>query len=297
MQIHHDISRRRFLTQTSLAVGALATGQTIAKDVPPLRISLAQWTINPELRSGKIDNLDFAKVAADHGIFAVEYVNQFFMKKAKDTKYLGEMKKRASDHGVKSLLIMCDREGNIGDPDTAKRKQTVDNHRKWLDAAKFLGCHSIRVNAGSSGTWEEQVKLAADGLSRLTAIGAKLGVNVIVENHGGLSSNADWLEAVIKKVGQERCGTLPDFGNFRIKPGESYDSYRGMKKLLPFAKGVSVKDRVWDDQGKQHPLDYNRMLKVVYASGFRGYRGIEVVGYGNLTANRKKLQAAINQAG
>lgn len=295
MQFFQDVSRRQFLTQTGLAAGALTSGAAWAKDVAPLQISLAQWTINRELRSGKIDNLDFAKVAAEHGIHAVEYVNQFFMDKAKDANYLGEMKKRAADQGVKSLLIMCDREGNIGDPDAAKRRQTVDNHRKWLDAAKFLGCHSVRVNAGSSGTWDEQVKLAADGLSRLTAIGAKLGLNVIVENHGGLSSNADWLVEVIKKVDHKRCGTLPDFGNFRIKPGESYDSYRGMQKLLPFAKGVSVKDRVWDDKGKQFELDYDRMLKLVHASGFRGYCGIEFGGYANLTASRKKLQTAISK--
>ena len=295
MQFFNDVSRRQFLTQTGLAVGTLTAGAAWTKDAAPLQISLAQWTINRELRSGKIDNLDFAKVAAEHGIHAVEYVNQFFMDKAKDAKYLGEMKKRAADQGVKSLLIMCDREGNIGDPDSAKRKQTVDNHRKWLDAAKFLGCHSIRVNAGSSGTWDEQVKLAADGLSRLTAIGAKLGLNVIVENHGGLSSNADWLVEVIKKVDHKRCGTLPDFGNFRIKPGESYDSYRGMQKLLPFAKGVSVKDRVWDDKGKQSALDYDRMLKLVHTSGFRGYCGIEFGGYANLTASRKKLQTAISK--
>ncbi len=295
MQFSSEFSRRQFLTQTGLAVGVLMSDTAFAKAEAPLKISLAQWAINPELRSGKIDNLDFAKEASKHGIHAVEYVNQFFMDKAKDKKYLGEMKKRAVDHGVKSLLIMCDREGNIGDPDTAKRKQTVDNHRKWLDAAKFLGCHSIRVNAGSRGTWDEQVKLAADGLSQLTTIGAKMGLNVIVENHGGLSSNADWLVQVIEKVGHKHCGTLPDFGNFRIKPGESYDSYRGMQKLLPFAKGVSVKDRIWDDKGKQHALDYNRMLKLVHASGFRGYCGIEVVGYANLTANRKKLQAAIDQ--
>ena len=295
MQFFQDVSRRQFLTQTGLAAGALTSGAAWTKDAAALQISLAQWTINRELRSGKIDNLDFAKVAAEHGIHAVEYVNQFFMDKAKDAKYLGEMKKRAADQGVKSLLIMCDREGNIGDPDSAKRKQTVDNHRKWLDAAKFLGCHSIRVNAGSSGTWDEQVKLAADGLSRLTAIGAKLGLNVIVENHGGLSSNADWLVEVIKKVDHKRCGTLPDFGNFRIKPGESYDSYRGMQKLLSFAKGVSVKDRVWDDKGKQSALDYDRMLKLVHASGFRGYCGIEFGGYANLTASRKKLQTAISK--
>ncbi|MDG2126351.1 MAG: TIM barrel protein, partial [Verrucomicrobiales bacterium] len=234
--------RRRFIVQSGAAATAVAGGVAQGKDEPLFRVSLAQWTINRELRSGKIDNLDFAEVASEHGIFAIEYVNQFFMDKAKDEKYLAEMKKRAADAGVKSLLIMCDAEGSIGDPDAAKRAKTVDNHRKWLDAAKFLGCHSIRVNAASGGSFGEQVKLAADGLAKLTAFGAEQGLNVIVENHGGLSSNADWLAEVITKVGHERCGTLPDFGNFRIKDGESYDSYRGIKKLMKWAKGVSVKD-------------------------------------------------------
>lgn len=288
-------NRRQFLG--SAAVGALGTiamkDLTHAADSDPLfRISLAQWTINSELKSGKIDNLDFARVAHDHGIEAIEYVNQFFMSKAKDESYLGEMKKRASDLGVRSLMIMCDREGNIGDPDDAKRTQTVENHRKWLEAAKFLGCHSIRVNAGSSGTWEEQVKLASDGLARLTEFGAELDLNVIVENHGGLSSNADWLAEVITTVDHPHCGTLPDTGNFRIKEGESYDSYRGMAKLMPWAKGVSIKDRVWDDENNQSDLDYDRMLKIVLDAGFRGYCGIEHGGFKGLNQSREKLEQA-----
>ena len=293
---HSRPNRRQFLQTSALAAGALGLAHRAAaadgdKD-PWFKISLAQWTINRELRSGKVDNLDFAKVASDHGIMAIEYVNQFFMDKAKDEKYLGEMKKRAADLGVKSLLIMCDREGNIGDPDGTKRAKTVDNHRKWLDAAKFLGCHSIRVNAGSAGTWEEQVGYAADGLAKLTEFGAKQGLNVIVENHGGLSSNADWLAEVITKVDHERCGTLPDFGNFRIKDGESYDSYRGIKKLMKWAKGVSVKDVVWDDKNQTSPLDYDRMLKIVKDAGFRGYCGIEHGGFAGLDASRKKLEEA-----
>lgn len=284
--------RRRFLVQSSVAATAVAGGVAHAKDEPLFRISLAEWTINPELRNGKIDHLDFAKVASDHGIEAIEYVNQFFMDKAKDESYLGEMKKRAADLGVKSLLIMCDREGNIGDPDAAKRAQTVENHRKWLDAAKFLGCHSIRVNAASAGSWDEQVKLAADGLAKLTGFGAEMGLNVIVENHGGLSSNADWLAEVITAVDHERCGTLPDFGNFRIKDGESYDSYKGIAKLMKWAKGVSVKDVVWDDKAKQSPLDYERMLKIVLDTGFRGYCGIEHGGYAGLNASRERLEQA-----
>lgn len=286
-------NRRQFLIHSALGSLALSSGSLIqaAKEAKPLfKISLAQWTINRELRSGKIDNLDFAKVAADHGIHAVEYVNQFFMDKAKDKAYLTEMKKRAADLGVTNVLIMCDREGNIGDPDAKRRAQTVDKHRKWIDAAQFLGCHSIRVNAGSSGTWEEQVELAADGLASLTAIGAQQDINVIVENHGGLSSNADWLAEVISKVNHPRCGTLPDTGNFRIKNGESYDSYRGMKKLLKWAKGVSIKDTVWDDHGKQSKMDFEKMLKIVIDSGFHGYCGIEYGGYSGLEAARTRLE-------
>ncbi len=285
-------SRRTFLAQSGITLGSLAMAKTASAKEPLFKISLAQWTINPELKSGKVDNLDFAKVAHNHGIHAIEYVNQFFMDKAKDTAYLGEMKKRATDLGVKSLIIMCDREGNIGDPDEKKRNQTVENHRKWLDAAKALGCHSIRVNAGSSGSWEEQVKLASDGLAKLTAFGAEQGLNVIVENHGGLSSNADWLAEVITKVDHDRCGTLPDFGNFRIKDGESYDSYEGIKKLMPWAKGVSVKDTVWDSSSNQSALDYDRMLKIVLDADFRGYCGIEHGGFAGLKASREKLEQA-----
>lgn len=290
-----SIDRRKFLTQSGLAAAGLSMPhRLIAQDSkePLFKISLAQWTINPELKSGKIDNLDFAKVAHDHGIHGIEYVNQFFMDKAKDEAYLREMKKRAADLGVTSLIIMCDREGNIGDPDETKRNQTVDNHRKWIDAAKFLGCHSIRVNAGSSGTYEEQVKLATDGLSKLTAIGAEHDINVIVENHGGLSSNGDWLAEVITAVDHDRCGTLPDFGNFLIGEKESYDSYKGIKKLIPWAKGVSVKDRVWDDKGNQSDLDYERMLKIVLDAGFHGYCGIEHGGYEGLNQSRERLELA-----
>lgn len=289
------LNRRHFIAQSSLAIGCLAgAAPLLAKDQPdPLfKISLAQWTLVKELRAGKIDNLDFAKVAADHGIHAIEYVNQFFMDKAKDEKYLGEMKKRAADHGVTSVLIMCDNEGNLGDPDEKKRAQTVDNHRKWIDASKFLGCHSIRVNARSTGSWDEQVKLAADGLARLTEFGAAEGISVIVENHGGLSSNADWLAEVITKVDHPHCGTLPDTGNFRINENESYDSYRGVKKLMQWAKGVSVKDQAWDDQGNQMPLDFERMMRIVVDAGYHGYCGIEFGGYEGLNRSRQLLEQA-----
>jgi sugar phosphate isomerase/epimerase len=235
--------------------------------------------LHKELSASRLDPLDFPRVANGFGIDAVEYVNQFFMDKAKDESYLSELKKRADDVGVKSLLIMCDREGNLGDPDNKKRTQAVENHYKWVEAAKFLGCHSIRVNAASSGSYDEQIKLAADGLRRLTEFADKYGLNVIVENHGGLSSNGAWLAAVMKAVNLPRCGTLPDFGNFRVSATEQYDRYKGVDELMPFAKGVSAKSHDFNDKGDETHTDYDKMMQIVVNKhGYRGYVGIEYEG-------------------
>lgn len=293
-------NRRNFIGTSSLTLGGLlmATQQPIhagrffGRQEKSFKISLAQWTLVRELRNGKIDNLDFAKVAHDHGIHAIEYVNQFFIDKANDASYLAEMKKRAEDLDVTSVLIMCDKEGNIGDPDQAKRKEAVENHRKWIDAAKALDCHSIRVNARSAGSWEEQVKLAADGLRSLCEIGEKENIHVIVENHGGLSSNADWLSEVMQTVDHPQCGTLPDTGNFRISGDETYDSYLGVQKLMPWAKGVSIKDKVWDANGNQSDLDFSRMMQLVVDAGYHGHCGIEFGGLEGLTEARESLETA-----
>ena len=173
---------------------------------------------------------------------------------------------------------MIDDEGPLGDADDAKRKQAIENHYKWVEAAKFLGCHSIRVNAQSQGNYDEQMAHAVDGLRRLTEFGAKHEINVIVENHGGLSSNGAWLSSVIRKVNHPRCGTLPDFGNFNLGNGEQYDRYLGVKEMMPFAKGVSAKSGVFDNQGNETRIDYRRMMKVVLDAGYRGHVGIEYSG-------------------
>jgi sugar phosphate isomerase/epimerase len=246
---------------------------------PLFEISLAQWSLHRALFSKQIDNLDFARATKnDYGISAVEYVNQFFKDKAQDKTYLAEMKKRASDAGVRSLLIMCDAEGALGDPDAAKRQKAVENHYKWVEAAIFLGCHSIRVNAQSAGSYEEQMEFAADGLRKLTEFGASRRINVIVENHGGLSSNGAWLSSVIRKVNHPRCGTLPDFGNFNLGGGQQYDRYQGVKELMPFAKGVSAKSHDFDESGNETRTDYRRMLKIVLDARYRGFIGIEYEG-------------------
>jgi L-ribulose-5-phosphate 3-epimerase len=253
----------------------------------PYRISLAQWSLHNALFSGELEHLDFAKTARESfGIEGIEYVNAFFKDRATDDAYLAQMNARAKDHGVTQLLIMVDGEGRIGAPSESERAQTVENHRRWLHAAKTLGCHSIRVNAASEGTFEEQQKLAADGLRRLTEVGAEMDLNVIVENHGGLSSNGTWLAGVMKMVDHPRCGTLPDFGNFCFDwskadlPEMWYDRYVGVREMMPYAKAVSAKSRAFDENGYESQTDFRKMMKIVTDAGYHGWVGIEWEGKG-----------------
>ena len=252
------------------------------------KISLAEWSLHRTLRKGDLDNLDFPATAKnDIGIDAIEYVNQFFKDKAEDSKYLNELKKRCSDNGVTSVLLMIDGEGQLGDLDKKKRKEAVEKHYKWVDAAKELDCHSIRVNAAGNGSFEDVQKAAIDGLGKLSEYGQKAGIGVIVENHGGYSSNGDWLTEVMKQVDNPFCGTLPDFGNFCIKTRyedgkrtclEAFDAYKGTEMLMPYAKGVSAKSHEFDADGNETDIDYLKIMKIVKDAGYTGHVGIEYEG-------------------
>ncbi|NIM48515.1 MAG: TIM barrel protein [Gemmatimonadales bacterium] len=273
------MKRREFLETSAAALGALVVSEPFTLRSQLFGISLAEWSLHRMLWAGQLDNLGFLTTArVDYGIDAVEYVNSFFKDKAEDRSYLTELKGRADDNGVTSLLIMCDGEGALGNPDDGARTTAVENHYRWVEAAKYLGCHSIRVNAQSAGSPDEQGRLVADGLRRLTDFSAERDINVIVENHGGLSSNGAWLASVIRAVDHPRCGTLPDFGNFRIQDEEWYDRYRGVAELMPFAKAVSAKSSDFDPDGNERNTDYLRMMRIVLDAGYRGYVGIEYEG-------------------
>jgi len=308
-----SLDRRQFLKRSSLFAGGLLTAgsaKTIAavESESPFKISLAQWSQHRALKAGELDNLDWpAYVAKNFDIKALEWVNQFFYEQVGDQKYLAEMKKRTDDLGVRNVLIMCDRVGNLGNPDDAERTKAVEGHYAWLDAAKFLGCHSIRVNARSddSLSYDEQKNHCVDGLRRLSGHAIGLGLNVIVENHGGLSSNGAWLSEVMKAVDLPNCGTLPDFGNFYVakkrpntKPedwekqrerwageeyredetGIYYDRYQGIRDLMPFAKGVSAKSHEFNPKGQEVNTDFGKAMRIVKNSGYEGYVGIEYEG-------------------
>ncbi len=289
--------------------------QVTSGDELLFKISLAQWSLHRayfggspgdtvgweafgqmlysdyrSLLAGDIDPLDFPVLARrDFDIDGIELVNTFYFDRARDREYLTELKNRADGEGVSILLIMCDALGDLGDPDDARRTQTVENHYPWVEAAAFLGCHSIRVNASSDASLseDEQQRLAADGLRRLCQFSDQHGINVIVENHGGISSNGQWLAGLMGRVDHPRVGTLPDFGNFYLTqpamdisehPEAWYDRYQGVTELMPYAKAVSAKSQTFDEAGNCVETDYLRMMKIVLDAGYSGYVGIEYEG-------------------
>ncbi len=287
-------NRRSFIKKTALGATAASilplsafASNSIPNSAP--NISLAQWSLHRALEKGLVQAEDFAQIAKNkYGISAIEYVNQFYVTMVNSEKFWSQMKSKADDLEVKSLLIMVDDEGQLGNPNSAERKKAVENHYKWIHAAKILGCHSIRVNAFGEGK-EDLVRAAlVDGLGELSTYGGKENINVIVENHGLHTSNGEFMTSIIKEVENPYLGTLPDFGNWCLNAKwgstqnnrctEVYDRYKGVSEFLPYAKGVSAKSYAFDENGNETIIDYQKMLKIVKDSGFDGYIGIEFEG-------------------
>jgi len=275
-------SRREFIQVAALAAAGipLMSNTSFGREAlakPRFKISLAEWSLHQALWKKEMTNLDFpVKAVKDFGIHGLEYVSSFF--KDTSTEYLNELLKITKDNNATNVLIMVDGQGNMGDKDADIRNKAVENHHRWVEAASFLGCHSIRVNAAGKGTETEVADAMIDSLTKLATFAAKLKINVIVENHGGLSSNGKWLSGVMKRVNMKNCGTLPDFGNFRVSATEDYDRYLGIQELMPFAKGVSAKSYEFDAEGNEVRFDFYRIMKIVKDAGYKGWVGIEYEG-------------------
>ena len=310
------MKRRTFVKNTSLAgmsfgaFGLVGCGNssssqsTVESETDQMnkvffKFSLAQWSLNEAIREHGLDPFTFAKEAADMGFEGLEYVNHLYESSYKDAPNLldamkgltAKLKSTSAAAGVKNLLMMIDNEGDLGIQDEKERLVGVENHKKWIDCIKELGGHSIRLNVFGEGTAEEQAAASADSLRRLGEYGKDMGINVLVENHGHMSSDPDWLVAVMKDVNMDNVGTLPDFGNWCMKRpegvrwGECLEEYpdyvEGTKKLMPFAKAVSAKSYEFNDKGEQDKIDYFKMIKMVKETGYTGFIGVEYEGGGD----------------
>lgn len=267
-----------------------------ASSEPFFKLSLAQWSINKDIREGRIDPFDFADKAKAWGFDGIEYVSQLYSKELEKYASIDEgmanlvkkLKDASNKAGIKNLVIMVDGEGDLADPDEKARIQAVDNHKKWVDAAAAIGCHSIRVNTFGTNDREEWKVTVSDGLKRLSEYAATKNINVLVENHGWLSSDPELVMEVINALDMDNCGTLPDFGNWCIKrkEGEKWgecletypDKYKGIELMMPAAKAVSAKSYKFDKDGNETTIDYYKMIQIVKDSGYDGYIGVEYEG-------------------
>ncbi|MCV9389048.1 sugar phosphate isomerase/epimerase family protein [Reichenbachiella ulvae] len=252
-----------------------------------LKISLAEWSLNRAIRGGQMSNLDFPRVAAqEFGIYAVEYVSQLFPDDTTDKGYLQQLIDSCDRYGVKSTMIMIDHMGNLGDTTETARKQAVQNHMRWLDAAAFLGCESVRVNGNGFGSVEAVTAALVKSMTELGDEAKKRGLMVIIENHGismpdgswnfnSFSSNGKYLSNALKETNHPNVGALPDFGNFA-----EYDRYQGVKDLLPYSYGISAKTFEFDENGEAIQTDYKKMFDIINASDFDGWVGVEFEGDG-----------------
>ncbi len=241
-----------------------------------LEISLAEWSFHRAIESGELANLDFPRIAREQfDIGAVELVNALM--EGHDARTIAELRRRADDHGVRILLIMCDDEGDLSDPDAAARRTAAENHHKWVDAAAALGCHAIRVNTGGEQhpLDLEAVARCAESCSRLVEYASPRGIAVLLENHGGISGRLDLLLDLLRRVKHPHFGTLPDFGN----PVTDADPYEVVSRLMPRAKAVSAKCADFDDTtGEETTIDFARMIGLVRDAGYEGFVGIEYEG-------------------
>jgi sugar phosphate isomerase/epimerase len=325
-----NTNRRDFIKKAALGAAGLGLAAALPeylyagtnKDMF-FKLAISQFSFASQFWTKQLDPLDFAAKSKELGITGLDYCSMFFADKAKDQQFLGELKKRAADNGSYNLRIMIDGEGVLGDLNDTTRLKAVENHYKWMDAAATLGCPMIRVNVEGEGAPTDVAKAAVDSLGRLIEYGRKQNIDVIVENHVGISCNAGWLAGVMKQVNNKHCGTLADFGNFcinRTKPEtndiagymktkclDEYDRYKGIEELMPYAKGVHAKSHVFDANGDDTETDFYRMFKIIKNSGFNGWVSIEYEGglfkmytkdskylddYAGVTATKKLVEKA-----
>lgn len=282
--------RRKFISYSAIGASALAASPLFAhcSQGKKLKISLAQWSLHRSFWDGTLDAVDFASIAMDkYKIDAIEFVNGLYPDKGNDEAFWTQMSKRSDDAGVKNLVMMVDDEGDLGAASEKERLQAVENHYKWVHAAKLLGCHTMRVNAFGDPDREIYKMAIMDGMSRLADYAMQLDMNIVIENHGLFSSDAGLIAGIIKEVNRTNFGSFPDFGNWCLSAkwgttqgdcDKVYDRYQGVAELLPYARAVSAKSYNFNENGEDTKIDYYRMMKIVKDSAYDGYIGIEYEG-------------------
>ena len=293
------MKRKEFIKLASTGVVGISSLGYMSCQVPSelfFKLSLAQWSLHKAIQSGQMSPYLFAKKSSELGFKGLEYVNALYddVMKSEDKsssikEFISKNNQLADENGVENVLIMIDDEGDLADENEAMRLKAIDNHKLWIDTAASMNCSSIRLNLYGSKDVDTWKKLSIDSLSKLGEYAKGTGINVIVENHGRITSNIPELMNVIYGTNMDNVGTLPDFGNFcmadegygSVFDGSCetmYDFYQGVEEMMPKAFAVSAKSNDFDENGDEKTIDYLRMMKIVKSFGYTGYIGVEYEG-------------------
>ena len=301
-------NRRKFITNIFKSTAAISLSSSLLNNSlfanylsKKLKISLQCFSFASEFYKGKFDLSNFSKIVREtYNLDGAEFWSIPFMGKEKNSIFLNELRQKSNDYGIKNTIILVDlldmqtmKQGNsLASIDKKERNQAVEDHKPWIDAAKSIGCDSIRINLWSDASKQDVTKVSLESISKLLEYSSDKNISIVIENHGGYTGDAKWLVNLIKKINNKNLGTLPDFGtlNFCIKRDLSdteifsskclnqYDKYLGVKELLPFAKGISAKSTQFDLKGNETATNFKKMLRLIKKSNFEGYMSIEYEG-------------------
>ena len=302
-----DHKRRNFIQTTIAAsLGIPLMGSNLISDSllndQNIKISLQCYSFASSLFTKKMNIIDFPKIVReDFNIDAAEYWNRPMVEKRRDSNFIRELNKRTNDYGLENTFMLVDlinfqtgESKSLCSRDKIERNFAIEEHKEWIEFSKAIGCKGIRVNLWSDNMTRSEVKsISQDSLGELLEFSNKINMSIVIENHGGYTSDAKWLIDLIKSINHPKLGTLPDFGtrNFCIKRApktesgifgsqcvDQYDKYKGVKEMLPYAKGISAKSHTFNNDGEEMSTDYKKMINLIKASGFNDYIAIEYEG-------------------
>ncbi len=242
-----------------------------------------EWT---EEYPEDVSLLDFAGFARkEYGLTHLELIQMSFP--STEASYLKKLRSavEAAEAVIENVPIDV---GDICELAPERRAEHVRNIKSWMDVAAAIGSRAVRVNTGPSREGSDALALAVESCKRLAEHADKLGLNVLIENHGGISSDPQLLKQLIESVSTERMGACPDFGGF-----DEAIRYDGLQKIMPLAKLVHAKSYAFDEHGEETAIDYARCMQIVKNSGFSGVLSIEYEGDGNASEGIKKTKELI----
>lgn len=270
------LNRRSFLGSIALGAASASTSfaiEPIARIRPShLKLSIAAYSYRQFLQGQKqsMDLFDFANLAADMGLDAIEPTSYYFPADA-SMDYFYKLQRHA-------FLLGLDISGtSVGNnfcvPVGPLREKNLQLVRDWVDRAAALQAPVIRIFAGNVPKGDDErvaVERTIECIKQSVEYAGKKGVILALENHGGITATPDQLLKLVKAVDSPWFGVNLDTGNFHTD-----DPYGDLAKLVPYAVNVQVKTEISRRGQKKEPADLAKFIEMLRKSRYSGYVVLE----------------------